>query len=470
MLVLLKRFSLPFILAVFLLIFSFEGNASPLSFRNTPQSFAPLTEKLLPSVVNIAIKKNTSPQYQRNKQPVFPKGHPLAKAPRTSQGSGFIIDSSGLIVTNAHVIGDAEEIEITLFNDRKLEANIIGIDKKTDIALLKITTNKPLPSVSWGNSDNMKVGDWILAIGNPFGLGGTVTSGIISARARDIHAGPYDDFIQTDAAINKGNSGGPMFNMAGKVIGINSAILTPTGGSVGIGFAIPSGIAKTVIDQLKKYGRTRRGWLGIKVQPVTKDIALTLGLKKSKGALVSSVTRNSPAFNAGIIAGDVILNLNNIEIKDIRHLPRLVAEMQIQSTASIVVWRNGKKKSLHAKLGELEIAENIRPHSRKKKKSKNIGKNVLGLSVSPITLDLRQNYKIPSNINGLMIVGLGNNGLGTEAGLLSGDIIISANQKEIRTVQGLVRTITFAHKQGKRKILLWIFRRGNKLFVPLSIR
>ncbi|MHA1540371.1 MAG: Do family serine endopeptidase [Alphaproteobacteria bacterium] len=468
MLVLRKCFSVPVFWAL-IVLFSVNVEASSLRFSSTPESFAPLTAKLLPAVVNIATKKGAALQTQQNAQPIFPPGHPLAKKPRTSQGSGFIIDPAGFIVTNAHVIGDAEEIEVTLSDDRKLVAEIIGIDKKTDIALLKVPTQKALPFVEWGSSDKMRVGDWILVIGNPFGLGGTVTSGIISARARDIHAGPYDDFIQTDAAINKGNSGGPMFNMDGDVIGINSAIITPSGGSVGIGFAIPSGIAETVVAQLKKYGRTRRGWLGVKVQPVTSAIAEGLGLKKEKGALVSNVTVNSPAAHAGIIAGDVILRLNDIYVKDIRHLPKIVAEMPIQSVVRLQVWRNGALKTLQAKLGELEVAENIRPHS-KKKKNKVIGKDVLGFSVSSVTTQLRRTHKIPSNVNGIMITGVGNNGASVEAGLLVGDVIIKAHQTAVRSAQNFVKVIARAQQQNKKTILLWIYRRGERLFLPLSIR
>ena len=281
------------------------------------------------------------------------------KRKATSLGSGFVIDESGYIVTNNHVIGNADEIEVIFQDGTKLNAELVGNDRKVDLAVLKVESNKKLEFVKWGDSSISKVGDWVLAIGNPFGLGGTVTAGIISAKSRDIKMGQYDSFIQTDASINRGNSGGPMFNIKGEVIGINSAIFSPSGGSVGIGFAIPAEIAAPVIDQLKKFGKTKRGWLGVRIQPVTDDIAEAYGLSEPKGALVASVTSNSPSSKSGIKPGDIILEFDGKEISKSRDLPRFVASTKIGKKVQVVVWRSNKSRSFNVILGELESFEKI---------------------------------------------------------------------------------------------------------------
>lgn len=347
---------------------------------NVPPGFADLVEKLLPSVVNIS----TTQEMKSGGVKLNFKGLPPSKeldefrdffeqfgdrfgAPDgegetrkvTSLGSGFIIDKAGYIVTNHHVIAKANEITVTLHDDSKYPAKLVGSDAKTDLALIKIESKKPLPSVPFGNSDSLRVGDWVIAIGNPFGLGGSVSAGIVSARSRNINAGPFDDFIQTDAAINRGNSGGPLFNENGEVIGVNSAIFSPSGGNIGIGFAIPTTLAEPVLKQLQEFGRTHRGWLGVKIQYVTEEIAESLGLYKPQGALVLEVNENGPADKAGVKAGDVLLSFDGKPISEMRFLPRMVAETKIGKEVKLDVWRDGRKKMLHITLGELEEDEQV---------------------------------------------------------------------------------------------------------------
>jgi serine protease Do len=332
---------------------------TPAYARAAPESFADLAEKLLPSVVNISTTQLTKKQGRGLEVPQFPPGSPFEEffrdffdrnrpdsQPRksTALGSGFIVDPAGYVVTNYHVIENAEEITVILQDDTNLKAKIIGRDTKTDLALLKVEPTKPLPAVKWGDSDKSRVGDWVVAIGNPFGLGGTVTAGIISARKRNINSGDYDSFLQTDASINRGNSGGPMFNLKGEVIGVNTAIFSPSGGSIGIGFAIPARQASLIVNQLRKYGRTRRGWLGVRIQTVTDQIAESLELEGAGGALVAGVTKDGPAEAAGLKAGDVVLSFDGRKVKQMRELPRIVAETPIEKEVKLKVWRNGKSR------------------------------------------------------------------------------------------------------------------------------
>src|SRR5579863_10423923 len=343
------------------------------------QSFAPLVKRVLPAVVNISVTEAAKPdqmsdqlqqdfrnspfddmlrrffdqQQGENDQPFSHRfGNDDGDTKRIALGSGFIIDPEGHIVTNNHVVGDASKVEVTLQDGTKYAAKIIGRDTRTDLAVLKIDADKPLPYVAFGNSDQAEIGDWVVAVGNPFGLGGTVTAGVVSARGRDIHAGQFDDFLQIDAPINRGNSGGPTFDLNGQVIGINTAIYSPNGGSVGIGFAIPSNLAKTVVAQLKSGGKVSRGWLGVQIQEVTPAIAASLGLKGEHGALVSVVTPNGPGAQAGLKQGDVILSFNGSEVTQLRDLPRLVAAVAPGSTGSLTVWRGGQSSELHVTLGE----------------------------------------------------------------------------------------------------------------------
>ncbi|MEK9726060.1 MAG: Do family serine endopeptidase, partial [Rhodospirillaceae bacterium] len=336
--------------------------------KTAPESFADLAQKLLPSVVNISTTQTvegrdnpTMPQlppgspFEDFFKEFFDRNSPQQRSRRaTSLGSGFIISKDGYVVTNNHVIADADEITVILHDDTRLPAELVGRDTKTDLAVLKVKAEIDLSPVGFGNSDAARVGDWVVAIGNPFGLGGTVTAGIISARGRDINSGPYDDYIQTDASINRGNSGGPMFNLDGQVIGINTAIFSPTGGSVGIGFAIPATTAEPVIAQLMKNGSVQRGWLGVHIQAVTDEIAETLGLKEASGALVASVIKDSPAEKGKIKAGDVILTFDGKKVNEMKALPRIVAETEVGRKAPVIVWRDGGRKTLQVAVGELD--------------------------------------------------------------------------------------------------------------------
>jgi serine protease Do len=363
---------------------SLPGAAPAASAHPAPDSFADLAEKLVPSVVNISTTQTVTSDKPGDKpgRPRLQPGSPLDEffkdflerngqrneksekpEPRsrkaTSLGSGFIVDPAGYIVTNNHVIEGADEITVILHDDTRLKAEVLGRDGKTDVAVLKIKTDKKLVPAIWGDSDKARVGDWVLAIGNPFGLGGSVSAGIVSARQRDIHSGPYDDYLQTDAAINRGNSGGPMFNVQGEVIGINTAIYSPSGGSIGIGFAIPSNIAREVANELiSDPGHVvHRGWLGVRIQAVTDEVAETLGLDKARGALVTSVNENGPAQTGGIQPGDVILSFDGKPVVDMRHLPRLVASSSVNKTVPVGVWRKRQETVLQVKVGKLEETE-----------------------------------------------------------------------------------------------------------------
>lgn len=491
-------------LFVFLIAQGTIAKAAP-----TPDSFADLAEELLPTVVNISSTQKVEdvPQVQRRSpfggQPNFPglpESHPFndlfndffghgfpsmpqqRQMPASSLGSGFILDKEkGLIITNNHVIDGADEIKITLHNDTILPATLVGTDDKTDLAVLKADLKgEDVNEARFGNSDAMRVGDWVLAIGNPFGLGGTVTAGIISARARDINSGPYDDYLQTDASINRGNSGGPMFNIKGEVIGINTAIFSPTGGSVGIGFAIPSVLAEPVIKQLNEFGRTKRGWLGVKIQDVTDEIAESLGLGKAVGALVAEVTPTGPAEKAGIQAGDIILSFDGQSIREMRNLPRIVAETDIDKSVPVIVWRNGKRVQLKASIGELEKAEdngllashdgnNLFDNGDSNENDTSAEIPSLSLSVSPITPVLRQTYDIADTIKGLIIIDSDPNGDAAKKGIDAGDVIIDINQQPVKSINNLKAKIAEAKKAGRETVLLLVNRQGSIQFVAVKL-
>ena len=392
-----------------------------------------------------------------------------------SLGSGFIIDAKkGYVVTNNHVIADADEINVILQDNTSIKAELVGHDVKTDLAVLQIKTDHPLSDVKWGDSDVERVGDWVLAIGNPFGLGGTVTSGIISARARNINAGPYDDFIQTDAPINRGNSGGPMFDMKGEIIGINTAIFSPSGGSVGIGFAIPSNLAKPVIEQLIQFHKTRRGWLGVRIQGVTDDIAESLGLGKARGALIASVTPDGPAAKAGIMPGDVVTEFDGKPIDEMRKLPRDVADTEIDKSVAVTIVRNGKEIVKTVKVAEM-------PQTEEKDQSPDdedsgeapdaAGSKVaaLGLEVGPITQDQRQQNGIGDDVKGVLVMKVDPNGPAGDKGVTPGDVITSINQEEVTKAADLTTRIAEARKAGKKSILLLVERHGEIRFVAINL-
>ncbi|MCC7273887.1 MAG: DegQ family serine endoprotease [Alphaproteobacteria bacterium] len=462
------------------------------SARAAPESFADLAAKLLPSVVNVSTSQQVKPGSQSQSErrrlpemPQFPPGSPFEEffreffdrnrpdsSPRrtTSLGSGFIVDASGLVVTNNHVVADADEVTVILHDDTSLKAEIVGRDAKTDLALLRVKSSKPLPALKWGDSDTARVGDWVLAIGNPFGLGGSVTAGILSARQRDINSGPYDDFIQTDASINRGNSGGPLFNMAGEVIGVNTAIFSPSGGSIGIGFAIPSALAKPVIQQIKDYGRTRRGWLGVRIQGVTDEIAESLGLGRARGALVASTSDKGPAAEAGILAGDVVLTFDGRDITDMRRLPRVVAETPINKRAKVVVWRKGKEMAFDVKVGELderEEAEQVAAVPRGDAKPTTA--EALGLSLSSLSGELKQKFSIGDDVNGVVVTGVSANSPAAEKGVRAGDVILEVGQEEVKSPADVAAKVEEARRANRKSLLLLIDRQGDLRFVALRI-
>lgn len=461
----------------------------PVVMQDAPGSFADLAEALLPSVVNISSTQKIETPEDFPELPQFPEGSPfedffeefmdrrgrgLPSTPPASLGSGFIIDAAnGYIVTNNHVIKDAEEVRVTLHDDTTIEAEIIGKDEKTDLAVLKVDPAKhALTAVSFGKSDVMRVGDWIMAIGNPFGLGGTVTVGIVSAQQRDINAGPYDDFIQTDASINRGNSGGPMFNLSGEVIGINTAIFSPSGGSVGIGFAIPSDLAKPVIDQLIDFGKTRRGWLGVRIQSVTDEIAESLGLPKAEGALIASITPGGPAEKADIKAGDIVLEFDGKPVPTMRDLPRIVAETPIEKDVSVVYWRDGKKKTTKVKIGELEKAEEDGLLASGPASTPRAGIPVegVGMEVGALTDADRETYSVPADVSGVLITKVDPASEAGEKGLIEGDVIVEINQKAVQTPQDVAEIVRKAGAAGRNSVLLLINREGDVQFVALKLQ
>ncbi|MGQ0665309.1 MAG: DegQ family serine endoprotease [Pseudomonadota bacterium] len=465
--------------------------------------FADLAERLLPSVVNISTtqmirtqpgqpgERGEAPRGERRRGPDVPQfppgspfeeffreffdrqGRPDAPARRTqSLGSGFIVDSAGYVVTNNHVIADADEIKVNLHDNTQLAAKVIGRDPKTDLALLKVESPRPLNPIKWGDSDVTRVGDWVVAIGNPFGLGGTVTAGIVSARARDINAGPYDDFLQTDASINRGNSGGPMFNLAGEVIGVNTAIYSPSGGSVGIGFAVPASLAKPVIDQLRKFGKAKRGWLGVNIQTVTDEIAESLGLDKARGALVARVTEKGPAEAGKIQAGDVVLRFDGREIGDMRRLPRIVAETPIDKQVKVVIWRKGKEITLDIKLGELEESEQVAavPRGGKPNNEKPPAAiEALGMSLTQLTPELRERYEVPERTKGVLITKVEDGSTAAERGLRAGDVIVEVAQEEVTAPTQVVTKVKEARTAGRRSVLVMVERQGEQRFIGLPV-
>ncbi|HEX3535791.1 MAG TPA: Do family serine endopeptidase, partial [Stellaceae bacterium] len=385
-------------------------------------------------------------------------------------GSGFIIDPSGYIVTNQHVVGTSDKITVVLQDNTKHQAKVVGRDEKTDLALIKIDASDKLPFVTWGDSDKMKVGDWVVAVGNPFGLGGSVTAGIISALGRNIHEGPYDDFIQIDAPINRGNSGGPTFDLSGQIIGINTAIYSPSGGSVGIGFAIPSNIAKPVITQLREHGHVVRGWLGVAIQSITPAIAKSLGLNPDEpgGALVATVTANSPAAKAGLKQGDVILSANGEPIKNVNDLPRRVAMMQPGQKLELGLRRGGKDVKLEAQVGEMPEKEQAQAASTGQESQKDEAKtSSLGLELSPIDPTIRRHFQIPRDVDGVVVSRIAGDSPLAELGLEAGDVIQSIDQQPVTTPQQAAKLLKEAAAKGN--VLVLLNRHGSSQFVGLNI-
>ena len=455
-----KNFKL--ILIIFCLQF-FVGK----SYANdVTKGFSKLAEKSMPSVVNISATtivetKATPFPFQ------FPPGSPFneffkdfdqnqgpQKRKSTALGSGFVIKENGTVITNNHVIQNAEGIFVKFTDGKEYEAELVGTDPVSDIAVLKIQSNKKFPAVKFANSNNSKVGDWVLAIGNPFGLGGTVTHGIISAINRDINMGRYDNFIQTDASINQGNSGGPLFNMDGEVLGINTAIFSNSGGSVGIGFAIPANFAKGVIDQLIEFGETKRGWLGVRIQVVSKEIAESLGLKEPIGALVTDVSKKSPADKAGLKPGDVIIGFNGKKVSTMRDLPRLVGQAPVGKPASLKIWRNKKEISKSVVLGRLEDTAEFK--ERVPKKSKDATLSSLGIDVRSIKDEDKKNRDKLKNKTGVIIKKIDPNGAMALLPVRPGDAIISLQNKSIKNIKDFEKKIQQQIKSGNKTLLLTI--------------
>ena len=443
-----------------------------------PDSFADQVERLSPAVVNISTTTIIS-DGPRMDMPQFPPGSPFEdffknfgdnnrQRRASSLGSGFIIDDAGIVVTNFHVIENAEEIRVILADEQSFTATVLGKDQETDIAVLKIDPGDvELTAVSFGDSDALRVGDWVLAIGNPFGLGGTVTAGIVSARGRDIGNGPYDDYIQTDASINRGNSGGPLFNVAGDVIGINTAIFSQSGGSVGIGFAISSNLAKRVTGQLTEFGTTRRGWLGVFIQEVTPDIAETLGLDKAEGALVSSVNENSPADAGGIEPGDVVLSFDGKPIVKMRDLPRVVAETEVGSNAEVKLFRGGKPMTLTVTLGEREKAELVGLVGEEKPSDKK-SFGSLGFSVENLNAELAGEYGLEADVTGVVVTEVIPGSPSAEKGLTPGDIIRRFGQRQVEGADELAKAIQAAEETGRSGVLILVEREGRERFVQIG--
>ncbi|MEA2779996.1 MAG: serine protease Do [Rhodospirillaceae bacterium] len=489
--------SLPLIAGLLLLM-------APTAFaRSAPDSFADLAEKLLPAVVNIATTQKITDANRGDLEEMFKqffdrrKGQnggngenggggsgggdggsgdngPGGATPHevTSLGSGFIIDPAGYIVTNNHVIDAAEEITVRMQDNTEYKAKLIGHDSKTDLALLKIETPTRLPYVEWGDSDKSRIGDWVLAIGNPFGLGGTVTAGILSARQRDINAGPYDDFLQTDAAINRGNSGGPMFDVDGKVIGINTAIFSPSGGSIGIGFALPASLAKPVINQLRQFGHARRGWLGVRIQSVTPELAEGLKMPKPVGALVAAATGGGPADKAGIKQGDVIIRFNGQDISEMRHLPRIVAETPFDASVPVVVLRQGKELNFKVKLGELDEAAEARPSAGSEQpapapKPAQKAKTVLGLSLAEMSEALRQKYSIADEASGVVVLDVDTKSNAATKGLKPGDVIVEVDQTAVSSPVDVQKRVAAAKANGYKVVTLLVYRQGDFQWVAV---
>jgi len=459
----------------------------PAAARGAPESFADLADKLLPSVVNVSTTQTIrARQGQGTPEFRLPPGAPFDEfreffdrqrpdsAPRraTSLGSGFIIDASGLVVTNNHVIADADEITVILQDQTELKAKVLGRDSKTDLALLKVDPATPLVPLKWGNSDKTRVGDWVLAIGNPFGLGGSVTAGILSARGRNINAGPYDDFMQTDASINRGNSGGPMFDLDGEVIGINTAIFSPSGGSVGIGFAIPANLAKPVVDQLREFGKAKRGWLGVRIQSVNDEIAQGLGLEHSTGALVASVSDGGPAAKVGIAAGDVILKFDGRDVSEMRRLPRMVAETKVGSKVPVEVWHKGERKHYNILLGELPEEEQVaeaKPGPEPAEKGSAITE--LGLVLTTLTNPVREKFKLADDVKGVVVTDVQPNSAAAEKRIRPGDVILKMGQDQtpVTSPAQVKAKIDEARKANLKTILVLIETEGNQRFVALKL-
>lgn len=464
---------------------------APVRAAPAPDSFADLAQTVTPAVVNISATQVVDEKALD--VPKLPPGSPLddmfeeyLKRRRqqngeghshrsSSLGSGFVIDPSGIVVTNNHVIDGANEVEVIFTDGTKLRAEIIGKDAKVDLAVLRVKPAKPLTAVKFGDSDKSRVGDWVIAVGNPFALGGTVTAGIISAKGRNIDSGPYDNYLQTDAAINKGNSGGPLFNMAGEVIGVNTAILSPSGGSIGIGFATPANTAQPVIEQLIKFGETRRGWLGVRIQNVDDAIADSLGLGKARGALIAGIDEKGPSAGAGFKPGDVIVTFDGKPVADARELPKIVATTTVGKEVDVVIIRDGKEQTRKVTLGRLEeseakakkdkpeLAEKPAPHEEKT--------HVMGMDVATLSAELRAKLQIKDSVKtGVAILKVDSDTPAAEQHLLPGDVILEVNRQPVNAPDEILAQMKTLKADGRKSALLLIATaQGQARFVALAL-
>jgi serine protease Do len=460
-----------------------DQNIPPASVQIAPPSFATLIEAVQPAVVSIASSRTMTQGTMRQMPGLeFPEGSPFQKffeehfkgqvpdqmpnSEMQAMGSGFIVDPEGYVVTNNHVVEGAGDITVILHDGTRHTATVKGRDPKTDLALLKIETKEELPYVRFGDSDKSKVGDWVVAVGNPFGLGGSVSAGIISARGRDIQSGPYDDYLQIDAPINRGNSGGPLFDATGKVVGINTAIFSPSGGSVGIGFAIPAKLAEPVIAELKSEGRVARGWLGVHIQSIDETLAESMNLHKNEGALVSAVEPDSPADRSGLKVGDIILEFDDEAVEDARALPRMVADTDDGDKVAVTVWRDGKRESLEVTLGSLPGEEKV---AMGEAEGADDGTPKLGVTLSALSKEAKERYKLPDDEVGVLIVDVATNSPAAKHGLKRGDIIARVGHTTVTKPDEVVSEVKRAAKEERKSVLLLIKRDGVSRFVAVPL-
>jgi serine protease Do len=478
------------------------GAMSPALARG-PDGIADVAEKVIDAVVNISTSQTVEAKggpgggEGRGAVPQLPPGSPFEEffddffknrrggpgGPRgggdtqphktNSLGSGFIIDTSGVVVTNNHVIADADEINVIMNDGTKIKAELVGVDKKTDLAVLKFKPVKPLVAVKFGDSDKLRLGEWVIAIGNPFSLGGTVTAGIVSARNRDIASGPYDNYIQTDAAINRGNSGGPLFNLEGEVIGVNTLIISPTGGSIGIGFAVPSKTVVGVVDQLRQFGELRRGWLGVRIQQVTDEIAESLNIKPARGALIAGVEDKGPAKPAGIEPGDVVVRFDGKDIKEPKDLSRVVADTAVGKDVDVVIIRKGEEQTKKVTLGRLEDNDKPVPAAVKSPEpaEKPVTQRALGLDLATLSKDLRSRYKIKDSVKGVIITNVEGASDAAEKRLAAGEVIVEVAQEAVSNAADVKKRVDQLKKDGKKSVLLLVSNAEGELrFVALSVQ
>jgi serine protease Do len=489
-------------------VIAFPFFATPAAARG-PDNIADVAEAVIDAVVNISTSQNVAaggpsarsapegrqgPQGPEGRQGQLPPGSPFEeffeeffknrrgqgdpkggdRSPRrvNSLGSGFVIDAAGIVVTNNHVIADADEITVVFNDGSKLKAELIGKDSKTDLAVLRVKPDKPLKAVKFGNSEKLRLGEWVIAIGNPFSLGGTVTAGIVSARNRDINSGPYDNYIQTDAAINRGNSGGPLFNLEGEVIGVNTAIISPSGGSIGIGFAVPSSTALAVIDQLREFKEVRRGWLGVRIQQVTEDIAESLGIKPVRGALIAGIDDKGPAKPAGIEPGDVVVKFDGKDIKEMRDLPKIVGDTPVGKDVPVVIIRKGKEETKTVRLGRLEdTPQQASVKTDAPAEDKSVVQKALGLSLAAMSDDLRKKHKIKDAVKGVVITAVEANSAAAEKRLNVGDVIVKVTDEEVANAADVQKRIDQLKKDGKKTALLLVANaEGDVRFVAIALQ